>query len=62
MVLDVFCFVLFSVEHFVVNPFFLPDYCDGYAFFSNQIVFLHIERHRRCSCKKGIVHSLSYYK
>ena len=61
MVLDVFCFVSFSMEHFVVN-LFLPDYSDGYAFFSNQIVFLHIERHRRCSCKQGIVHSLSYCK
>ena len=32
MVLDVFCFVLFSVqvEHFVINRFLL-DHCDGYA-------------------------------
>ena len=54
MVLDVFCFVLFSVEHFVVSLFCLIIVMDMLSSLIS-LLFMHIKRHRR------IVHSLSYY-
>lgn len=61
MVLDVFCFVLFSVEHFVVNLFYLIIVMSMLSFLIS-LLFMQIERHHRCSRKQGIVHSLPYNK
>ena len=60
MVLDVFCFVFCGT--LCRQSFLYLIIVMSMLSFLISLLFMQIERHRRCSCKQSIVHSLSYYK